>query len=146
MATIIAIAGPAGKGKSNTVLELARLLLNLNTPPNVIHTSKDIINLSIDFRLVMRLNNTTIALESQGDPGTHLQRRLTDIITTYSPDILITTCRTSGETLNAVRFIASHHVFDFIQTSTYRSAGNQAQLNRLKAEHLLNLLQQLGLI
>jgi len=77
-----------------------------------IYSSKNINNLAVDFTLTIEINGKIIALPSQGDPGTKLEKRLEDIANQYSPNLIICSCRTRGETVQAINKIASRHLFD----------------------------------
>lgn len=147
MNTILAIWNAGGKGKSTTILELAKLLL-AQLPKNYVplFSSKDINNLSVNFTLVIEINGKTIALESQGDPGTKLEERLNKIANTYNPKLILCTCRTRGETVQAIHSIAKNHSYDKIWTSTYDVTHSHKLANTLKGKHLLDLILKLGLI
>lgn len=146
MNTIIAIWNTAGKGKSSTILELANLLIKNYPNYNLIYSSKDVNNLSIDFRLIIEINNKVIALESQGDPGTKLEIRLNQIIKNHTPNLIFCTCRTRGETVNAINNTVKNHGFDKVWTSTYDMNHSYQQVNKLKARYLIDLSVNLGLI
>lgn len=146
MSTIIAIWNSGGKGKSSTILNLANLLMTSYTAHKVIYCSKNVISLTIDFRLIIEISGKVIALESQGDPKTHLEKRLDDIVLKYKPDLIICSTRTRGKTVHAVDNIASKYSFDTIWTSTYQIAHSHTLVNNLKSEHLLDLIVKLGLI
>jgi len=146
MKTIIAIWNSAEKGKSSTILELANLLTSRYQNREVIFCDKEVNNLSIDFRLIIKINGKTIALESQGDPGTGLEKRLKEIVNKYNPDSIFCTCRTRGETVWAINNTANQFSYDKIWTSTYDSANNHKLINSLNGEHLLDLIIKLNLI
>jgi hypothetical protein len=147
MDTIIAIWNSGGKGKSSTILALANLLLRKYPNHIVIYSSKDISKLSIVFTLIIKINGKTIALESQGDPGTGLEKRLDKIVNNYNPNLVFCTCRTRGETVYAVDNTANNFGYDTIWTSTYQvTNNNDDSANQIKAEHLLDLILQLGLL
>lgn len=144
--TILAIFNPGGKGKSTTILNLANLLMATYPSYKVIFCSQNISTLTIDFRLILEINGKTIALESQGDPKTDLEKRLNDIEIKYQPDLLICSTRTRGETVHAVDNIASKFHYQTIWTSTYQIAHSHTLVNNLKAKHLLDLLVSLSII
>jgi hypothetical protein len=146
MKTIIAIWNASNKGKSQTLKELAGLLISA-FPKHVIHFQKPSpYTGAADFRLIIEVNGKIIAIETKGDPGTGLQDRLIDIHTTYNPDIILCSCRTRGETVNAIDSIASTHGYEQIWTSTYQVDTNQSLVNQLKAKHILELMRTLSLI
>lgn len=145
MKTILAIYNSGGKGKSTTTLELANLLLAI-PECSIIYSDKHPANLTIDFRLIIEINGKIIALESKGDPGTHLQKRLDDIVKKHNPYLIFCTCRTRGETVGAVNIIAKANSYDLIWSTTYETKHSHQLINRLKAEHLLDLIIKMSLI
>ncbi|MHC2993632.1 hypothetical protein OB13_19380, partial [Pontibacter sp. HJ8] len=65
----------------------------------------------------------------------------------FNCDIIICATRTRGETVKTVDRIARSKGYDIIRTSTYQvSKGHRTLANQLKAKHLLDLLQNLGLL
>ncbi len=146
MKTIIAVWNASNKGKSQTLKELASLLISA-FPKHVIHFMNPTPYTSGgDFRLIIEVNGKIIAIESQGDPGTYLEKRLNDIHATYNPDIILCSCRTRGETVNAIDTLSSSFGYDQIWTSTYQIDINQTLVNQLKAKHILELMRTLSLI
>lgn len=146
MNTILAIWNAGGKGKSTTILELANLMIAQFPKYKQIYSSKNTIKLSVDFKLIIEINGKIIALVSQGDPGTKLEIRLDEIVKKYNPNIIFCSCRTRGETVRAINNIAKKYSYDKIWTSTYQTTHNHLLANKLKAEHLLDLIIKMGLI
>ncbi len=146
MKTIIAIWNSSSKGKSSTIFEIAKRLLIQFPNHNIIFCDKDVNNLTVDFRLVIEINGKIIVLESQGDPGTRLEARLTGIVNQYNPDLIFCTCRTRGETVTAIHNTAKNNGYDKIWTSTYDINHAHHQVNEIKAKHLIDLCLNLGLI
>jgi hypothetical protein len=144
--TILAIWNTGGKGKSTTILNLANLLMASFPAHKVIFCSKNVISLTIDFRLILEINGKIIALESQGDPKTGLKKRLDDIVIKHHPDLIICSTRTRGETVQAVDNIANKYNYCTIWTSTYQIAHSHGLVNNLKANHLMDLLINLNLL
>lgn len=146
MKTLLAVWNTSSKGKSATLKEFALLLVSKFPSHKIIFMFPSIIKPHGDFRLVIEINGKIIAIESQGDPNTQLEKRLSDICKTYNPDIILCTCRTRGQTVNAVDKIASTFSYQQIWTSTYQMDTNHSLANQLKARHLLELLQTIKLI
>jgi hypothetical protein len=146
MNTILAVWNAGGKGKSTTILELANRILAQFPNYTLVYSSKNTNNLSVDFTLIIEINGKIIALVSQGDPGTELEKRLEDIANKHSPNLIICSCRTRGETVQAINKMASRHKFDKIWTSTYETTHSQPLANQLKGEHLLDFIIKMGLI
>ncbi len=146
--TIIAIWHAADMGKTETLRAFANLLITTfpdcepirPIPPNVPATG--------DILLVVRINGVVIGITSQGDPSTDLENRLINLVDNRECTIILCATRTRGETVTAVDRVASSRNYRTIWTSTYQIEGqdNQRIVNNLKAAHLLDLIQTLGLL
>lgn len=92
---------------------------------------------------MIEINGQTIGIESQGDPGTGLQKRLLQLVNQWRCDVILCTCRTKGETVHAVEHLASQG-FRIIWTSTYqvRDTSRETEANQLKARHMLDFLRE----
>jgi len=148
MKTIIAVWHSGGKGKTKTLRELANLLLETYPDYKTIYPNPIKIPSKYDFRLVVEIKGIIIGIESQGDPNTQLEKRLDELAKTYKCDLIFCTTRTKGKTVKAVEKIAKEYSFNEIWTSTYQTnvESNYAMLNYIKAQHLLDLVQQLDII
>ena len=146
MKTILAIWHTAGKGKTETIRELAQNLMRIYPNYKAIFPNPVKVHPTDDFRLIIEINGKIIGLESQGDPKTNLKKRLEELATNYSCDLIFCTTRTRGETVYAVENTATTFGYDQIWTSTYQTSGNHSLVNDLKAKHIINLVQNLNLI
>jgi hypothetical protein len=152
MKQIIAIWHTSGKGKSETIRQIATQFLILYPAAIPVFPSVIVVPPNGDFRLIIQVTIkgvlTTVAFESQGDPGTLLKNRLTDLATNFNCDIIFCTCRTRGETVNAIDNTANTHSFNIIWSSTYQVAGKANQLiaNQQKGIHIIQLLKSLSII
>jgi len=152
MKHIIAIWHTAGKGKSETIRQIANQFLLFYPTSTPVFPTTILVPPNGDFRLVVQvlINGvlTTVAFESQGDPGTGLENRLTDLAVNFHCDIIFCTCRTRGETVIAIENTASNHNFNTIWSSTYQIAGqaNQTIANQQKGMHIIQLLQALSIL
>lgn len=146
MKTIIAVSNSNSSGKSTTILEVANLISD--SYPNFTHlfTYKDANHLKIDFTLVIEVNGKNIAFESQGNPGTQLEARLDAIVEKYRPEVIFCTCDVNGETIEAVDKVAKINSYDTLYTASYKSNHSHEVVNRLKAEHLQDLVVKMGLL
>jgi hypothetical protein len=146
MKTIIAVRNSGGKGKSSTILELANLMMTTFPNHKITYSNKNEKDLTIDFRLVIEINEKKLVFESQGDPGTQLEERLEDIVSKYKPQLIFCTCRTRGETVDAIKKIAAKHTYNEIWTSTYDTTLSNQVVNKIKAVHLYDLVDKLGIL
>ena len=150
MKTIIAVWHSSNKGKTESLRELVRLIIDaypnqsfkfLDPKPSI----TDKIPSTGDFRIIIELNNIKVGIDTQGDPITTVKQRLKDFINDNCYIIFCAT-RTRGKTVNAVDDIATKSDnYQVIWTSTYQ-IGNRhlhEQINRLKAIHLHDLMQNL---
>ncbi|MGC4023042.1 MAG: hypothetical protein QM734_14405 [Cyclobacteriaceae bacterium] len=112
--TVVAIKGAAQRGKSGSAREFAMQVARKYPHDVLVSTMQQGVT---DFRLVIRIKKLVVAIETQGDPGTDLAGRLKDVISNYKPDILVCTCRTRGDTLEAVENLKRN--YQVIYTSTY---------------------------
>jgi hypothetical protein len=143
MKTILAVWNKAGKGKTESIREFAKLLL-ITFPsytPNPIS-----IKATGDFLIIVEINGKKIGILSQGDPGTGLGKKLLELVA-KNCDIIICSTRTSGETVKAVETAAGKS-YNVIWTSTYEINGETKRtfVNKLKGKHILDLLQSLEII
>jgi hypothetical protein len=145
MKTIVAIWNKAGKGKSDSIREFAKLLLD--TYPTNTPTLPSPIKSKADFSMIVEINGKRIGIESQGDPGTKLQERLLKLVSTKC-DVIICSTRTSGETANAVIDIGKKNNYQVIWTSSYEieDVSQHKTLNTLKGKHILDLLLSLNVL
>jgi hypothetical protein len=148
MKTVLSIWHIADKGKTETLRELAKLFLTTYPDYRSILPIPTIVPDSEDFRLVIEINGKIIGIESQGDPTTNLENRLIELADTFNCEIIICSSRTRGDTISAVDNLWETRGFQTIWTSTYQIADKTLHkfVNELKAKHILDLLQGLGLI
>jgi len=148
--TILALWHAADKGKTETLRAFAIFLLQQYPQHQAVVPVPAVVPQSGDFRLVVRIKNKVVAVESQGDPNTDLQDRLEELVNQYEADIILCSTRTKGDTVDAVEHLCSTYGYDSIWTSTYQAEDNQSHshrtLNDTKGKHLLDLLQTLQLI
>lgn len=148
MKTIIAVWHSGQKGKTETIREIAQNLMAIYPNFKPIKPANHPINLhpKKDFSLVIEINGKIIGIESQGDPKTGLKKRLKRLVEKYKCDIVYCATRTRGETVKNVESIAKDSDYKLIWTSTYQTTSNHPLVNDLKAKHIIDLTQKLGLI
>lgn len=146
MKTIIALKNTEEKGKTETLRELANLLIEVYPNFKTLHPIPFRIFKVNDFRIVVEINGKIISIESQGDPKTNLKTRLENLILDYDSDLIICSCRSRGETVCSIKAVAHDNNYQILWNSTYQSFTNHDILNKLKAKHLLDLIVKMGLI
>ncbi|TXD82134.1 hypothetical protein ESY86_15825 [Subsaximicrobium wynnwilliamsii] len=145
MKTIIAIKNSGNKGKTEIARKLANLLVEVHSDFKPIYPIPFNILKETDFSIVLKIDEKIVGIESQGDPGTNLKTRLETLILEYNCDLIICTCRSRGETVRSISAIANLHKFQTIWDSTYESKICHEEINKLKAEHLYDLMKKLKL-
>lgn len=148
MKTVLAIWHSSNKGKTETLREFTNLMADTFPTIRIILSPTLPVPEKIDFRCIFEINGRIIGIESQGDPKTNLQNRLLELADNFNCDLILCTSRTRGETVAAVDNLFHNRGFQTIWTSTYQIADNNNHnlVNRIKARHLLDLIQQLTLI
>ena len=149
---IICLWHRAGMGKSETIREFARVLLNKyrKQERHIEYfewegekVEGENVPCKGDITLVVKINEITIGIRSQGDPNTETDETLKKLA--KKCDIIVCASRTKGETVWAVDSLQK---FETIWTSTYQIADPslQTRVNRLKAQQIMELITELALI
>ena len=145
--TILVVRASGGRGKTNTLRAAANYLLSSNRNYTLIDGSASGVPPKGDFRIVVRINQKIVAVESQGDPHTQLRDRLEELVQKFKADIILCSTRTKGDTVDAVNAIKNNFGFEIITTSTYQVSRHQQDIaNTLKGRHIINLLQDLDIL
>lgn len=133
--TVFAVWGRSKIGKSSSIKRFIEYLEEkYKVPPyEIIHDGKDVC-------VIFKINNVLLGIESQGDPGGRMEKSLQLFKVTRCQIILCAT-RTSGSTVNAVKSKFEKE-YDIVWLSTYYSDKKDiATSNRLFAEHLDILIE-----
>lgn len=148
MKTILSIWNTGKKGKTETLREFANLLISTYPSFKLVYPGTINIPSTTDFRLVVEINGKIVGIESQGDPNTELGKRLIDLADNFKCDIILCSCRTRGETVEAVNNLVKTRNFKTIWTSTYQIEDITLHqfVNQLKAKHIMELLVSIKLI
>lgn len=148
MKNIIALSGASSKGKTQSLRSFADILIENFPQSSVLFSSKTDLSPKTDFQLVCKIAGNTIGIHSQGDPNQNLEQRITGLSLKYGCDTIICACRTKGSTVAATNKLARSNAAQIIWTSTYESSDKKMHdsLNKLKSQHLIQLLQILNLV
>lgn len=146
--TIIALHGRAGEGKSETIKNVCRLLLE--TFPKA-ESSHNPVNYDGDILVTIQIGIVKIGLESQGDPNSRMIHGKTIRRLASSEDKILGNCdiilcatRTSGMTVNKVDEIANEFNFHTLWLSSYWSPTLDFRvLNRMAAESVIGIIKSL---
>lgn len=148
--TIIAVYGGQNEGKSETIKNVCRLILD-NFPIAVPSTPKELIDYTTDILIVIKIGSIKIGIESQGDPNSRMfwdntiEKLADDNLDPQlgSCDIILCATRTRGETMTKVREIAQKYSYYTIWRSSYQTDLNTTVINRIAAEDILNIIKSL---
>jgi|SRR5690554_1506992 len=148
MNTLLSIQNSSNKGKTETLREFSKLLLQLYSENITILSSNKTVPVSNDFTIVVQIQDQIVGIISQGDPNTHLQEKLTSLYNNYKCNVIVCSSRTRGETVKAINNFSRLNNFKLIKSSTYQInlKSEHSIVNELKAKHLLELLQTLKII
>ena len=140
----------SNKGKTETLVELAAYLQWRYNPAIRVDIpyspSAPIDPSKKDIRCKFQIGGLVVAIDSEGDPNTGLDVRLLELVTTHNADVIFCASRTRGDTVDAVEKIHKNNGYELIWTSTYHlcAKGCTTTANRVKAQHMVELMQQLG--
>lgn len=148
--TIIAIYGRQNEGKSETIKQACKIILE--TFPNAI-ASINPVNYSWDIFLTIKIENWKIGFVSQGDPNSEAIREGTvgkladpDDKEFGACDIIICASRTKATTVDILEEVSKRHNFHIIWKSSLQCPGlNHDVLNRIGAEGIVELIKALML-
>lgn len=154
MKYIIAVRHTGQKGKSSTIKSIADSLLETYPRCKRIFPDPFILPRTKDFRIILGIRKIIVGLESQGDPGTQLLKRLRQVAK-FDCDIIYCTCRSSGQTVWDIEKVAKEFSYKIIWTSPYIVDDEtdssileerRTIINDLKGVHLHDLIVQLGVL
>lgn len=149
--TIIAIYGRKNEGKSETIKNVCKLILEAF--PNA-KCSKSDINYKKDILLTIQLGKIKIGFESQGDPISRMInedtiRKLADPIDDKGIggcDIIICATRTYGKTVNTVDDVANKFGFKLLWLSSFWGPElNHDVLNRKAANNIIDIIKSIAI-
>ena len=148
MNTIVGVWNNENRGKTETLRALANII-DTTFPNSIIFCSAENgIPIKGDFRIVFKIIDAYLGIETGGDPGINLLDNLYQLADVFHCSIIICATRTNGNNTEAVDVFANTRDFQTIWTSTYQTPdpNNHERLNLLKANHIWDLIQRLDLI
>ncbi len=154
--TIIAVYGRSNEGKSETIKNVCKTILD--TFPNAIPIFPPLIppitniDYNGDILLAIQIGKIKIGIESQGDPNSRMISE--DTVTKLADkdmvpeiggcDIIICATRTEGKTVNKVDEIANKYDYHTLWISSFYSPHlDKIVLNRMASENIINIMKSL---
>lgn len=111
---LIVNKGCSGQGKSASIKELFYLLKSKYPVDRETFIDDG------DIKAIIKIENFKIGIESQGDPNSRLFKSMDKFIAEEC-DIIVTACRTRGETLYKMLELQDKKEFNIIWAENYRS-------------------------
>ncbi|MFD2519518.1 hypothetical protein [Emticicia soli] len=150
--TIIVTSGIANQGKSESIKNVCKIILNTfnNAEPSI---KKELIDYTKDILLTIKIGDIKIGFESQGDPNSRMIwedtiRKLAD--DEFDPilggcQIIICASRSSGATVEKIEEISVKHSYDTIWKSNLTSKNllTRSNLNRISAQNTIDLIKSI---
>ncbi len=141
--TIIGIYGSGSEGKSTTIKNVARILLEQY--PNAT-SSISPVDYAGDVNIVIHLGNVKIGIESQGDPNSRMiyDKTVEKLAKDGQCDIILCASRTEGETVKTIDKVAGSYDYHTIWISSFWSPTIKPRiLNQLAAENIIRIIESL---
>ena len=139
---IIANHGQSNKGKSESIKNVAKIILAKNPQAN---SAPDPVDYTYDIRVLITIGKIKIAIDSQGDPNTGLFDRLEEWAL-KNCEIILCTIRTRGETEDAVYDIARQYGYEVILVTNHRNIHGQLDrqiLNSISSNCFYHLVEEI---
>lgn len=138
MKKIYALYGSSEKGKSETIKILLEKL-KLKYPE---HKIMNIISpiYSGDIRVVIKINDRIIAIESQGDPNSRIFKSIPEFVN-INADIIICATRTRGETVKLVERQKDKYEIVWIRKESSINKSEYTTDNQKIAEKILEKIE-----
>lgn len=136
---VIANSHFGNHGKTSSVKEVFNQL-SAKYPQNV----QILIN-GGDIKAIVEVAGILVGIESQGDPGSRMPQSMDDFVAAGC-DIIVTSCRTRGETYDKINIDLNNQGYDIIWTSNdkYYDSNNLMIINNLNnryAKRIIKLIE-----
>lgn len=95
---VLIIQGKSGVGKSTLIKQVKDRLCKM---PNCKVLKDDFSGNKFDIQTILQIGDVKVGIESEGDPGSNLYKRLAELVK-QDCNIIICSCRTYGETVNSI--------------------------------------------
>lgn len=156
MKTIVAISSTGQRGKTSSIVELAKNIPWEETPKYYDYDGNLIDKPAGGWVLCRgKYRGKMVGLSSEGDTWGFVNSGLRILTEEFSKDInvIVAACRTKGSSPGAIRQVAWEHRYEMVWTSHYRGTtpdndnspvlSNGTDLNDLFEENMLNLIKEL---
>lgn len=140
MKFMILVSGPSSHGKTQSIVSTYRAF-HFNKEQIITNEGSMDLSESNEIYIKVQHQGKIIGFCSQGDPYTSLSDKLQEFASSQECcDIILTACRTKGETIDSAFEIAEAEGYEIIQTSTFYLHNQNSNL-----QHVLNESYAFGL-
>lgn len=130
MKFMILVSGPSSQGKTQSIVR-TYLAFHFDGKHIVAGEAPHDLSDGGDVYVKVRHQGKVLGFCSQGDPYTDLPQKLQELTSgEESCDIILTACRTRGETINGAFEVAEEKSYEIIQTSTYYLHDDDPEIQR----------------
>ena len=134
---VIALRGIGNPGKSQTIRKVYDLLKLRHKNVKEEHESIG----KVDIRVVLTINGAKIGIESQGDPGSRLQKSLS-LFVKLQCTVIVCATRTRGQTVNAVERLNQDYELLWLQQDVRPIASEQEASNNAMAQRIVEEVEK----
>ncbi|MBQ7531485.1 MAG: hypothetical protein IJT12_07235 [Paludibacteraceae bacterium] len=126
MKLIIADRGGHDIGKSTAIKNVFNELRSSYPDTTTLIEPQDINELRyswVDVKATIKIGNTLVGIESQGDPGTRMQKSVDDFIN-QGCEIILVACRNQGGTINKTTDLETNHGYTVLWLQNGKCTDN----------------------
>ena len=88
-----------------------------------------------DLKALIYYRNTTIGLESQGDPKSRITKSIKEFIVTHKCPVIVCACRTKGKDVRAIKRMCKEAEYAFMAAPNFVIEDQEESLYDCLAEH-----------
>lgn len=113
---IIANRGAGGIGKSTSIRNVFNILQAKYPAATTIYEPVGVASFPLawgDVKATIQIGSTLVGIESQGDPGSRMQRSVADFIK-WGCEIILVACRNQGDTINTITNLEAKHGYTIL--------------------------------
>ena len=111
MKLIIADRGAHDIGKTTSIRNAFNVLQAKYPLTTTVYEPAGITSFPIvsgEVKATIKIDTTLVGIETQGDPGSRMQKSMADFIS-WGCEIILVACRNQGDTINTITSLEDHH-------------------------------------
>jgi len=134
---IIAVWGRGSVGKTTTIKEVYKMLLEKYKDSEEIYNK----SAQVEIEVVLRINGHLVGLVSKGDPGSGLDERL-KILVTIGCEVIVCATRTRGNTEDYVNSYKPDYSIEWLEQAVEISGAEQRRMNTVRAKQIVRMISE----